>query len=1141
MNIDHSKSFYRSFFEHSMEAALLTAPDGAIFAANPAACKLFGRTEEEICKVGRSGLVDMSSPQLSSALSERAHTGMARAELIFIRGDGTRFPGEVSSKQFTDELGKVRTVLVVRDLTEHKLADDRIKASEEKFRKAFMTGADAFYLATFHEGKILEANESFKDVFGYTREEAIGKTSIELGLYADPIDRQKWVSEMETTGQIKNLKLRCNKKGGIPITVLLSVSLLEKGDEQLILGVVKDITEQTQAQEALRESEAYRRAIFESARDAILIMRGECFIDCNPSALMLYGADRESLVGHVPYEFSPEFQPDGRPSRESALEKIGAALNGVAQFFDWKHQRLDGTPFDAEVGLNRLDFGKEVFIQAIVRDVSERKHAEEALRENELKYRALFETADDAILLFTGEQWVDCNAAALRIYGCTREQIIGAHPSRFSPPVQPDGQPSGELAFKRISLAYANEPQAFEWVHCRADGTLFDAEVHLNRVDLGGKPYIQAMVRDVSSRKRAEVALKKSEERFQLSMEATSDGLWDWNAVTNEVYYSPACYHMLGYEVGDFSGTLKGWQELLHPDDIEHTMRVNMDCVEGRREIFSVEYRLKAKNGEWRWILGRGKSIARDLQGRSLRLVGTNSDVTERKQMEIALTETQAQIQAVMNSTEDMIWAVDPVRCGLLTFNQGLKKYFKERLNVDCQIGMTPEELLPPAFAAQWHDIYARALLEGSFVMEYLTSSGVNVWMLTVNVMKRGEEVFGISVFSKDITEIKQAQTRILKLSRLYDTLSQVNTTIVHSTNREDLFHNICKGVIEHGKFLMAWVGLVDEATHRVKPVCHDGAEQGYLTNIFISVDDIPEGRGPTGTSIRENRVCYINNFLTDERIRPWSEAASKRGFQSSVGLPLRLKGKVIGALTMYTGDPDFFDAEQLALMNEMSADISFALDNIAREAERMAAEEKIVTYLKQLEGAMQGTLLAVSNMVEQRDPYTAGHERRVGLIAADIAREIGWSDDKCSSLQKIGLVHDIGKISVPAEILSKPTRLTVLEFEIIKTHAEKGYEILKDVEFPLPIAEIIHQHHERMDGSGYPRGLKGDEILPEARILAVADVLESMASHRPYRPALGIDAGLKEIEDHRSTWFDATVVDAILTLVRKKGYRVPD
>lgn len=208
---------------------------------------------------------------------------------------------------------------------------------------------------------------------------------------------------------------------------------------------------------------------------------------------------------------------------------------------------------------------------------------------------------------------------------------------------------------------------------------------------------------------------------------------------------------------------------------------------------------------------------------------------------------------------------------------------------------------------------------------------------------------------------------------------------------------------------------------------------------------------------------------------------------------------------------------------------------------ERTRAEEKIRSYVLQLESSMRSTLEACAKMVELRDPYTAGHQDRVGKIAGAIAREMGWSETRCNSLELMGLVHDIGKVAVPAEFLTKPTRLSAYEFEIIKNHAQAGYEILKGLQFDdLPVAEIVRQHHERMDGSGYPQGLKGEQILPEARVLAVADVLESMASYRPYRPALGIDKALEELEKNSGKLYDAEAVDALIRLIREKHFALP-
>jgi HD-GYP domain-containing protein (c-di-GMP phosphodiesterase class II) len=186
-------------------------------------------------------------------------------------------------------------------------------------------------------------------------------------------------------------------------------------------------------------------------------------------------------------------------------------------------------------------------------------------------------------------------------------------------------------------------------------------------------------------------------------------------------------------------------------------------------------------------------------------------------------------------------------------------------------------------------------------------------------------------------------------------------------------------------------------------------------------------------------------------------------------------------------------------------------------------------------------TVQAISHMVDLRDPYTSGHERRVGELAAAIGTELGLTEHQVTGLRVAGGVHDVGKIAVPAEILSKPTRLSSAEFAIVKTHAQQGYEILKDIDFPWPVAETVWQHHERLDGSGYPRGLRGDEISLEARIMAVADVVESMSTHRPYRPALGVKAAVAELESKAGSLYDPVVVAACVRLFHQKGYQLPE
>lgn len=204
---------------------------------------------------------------------------------------------------------------------------------------------------------------------------------------------------------------------------------------------------------------------------------------------------------------------------------------------------------------------------------------------------------------------------------------------------------------------------------------------------------------------------------------------------------------------------------------------------------------------------------------------------------------------------------------------------------------------------------------------------------------------------------------------------------------------------------------------------------------------------------------------------------------------------------------------------------------------------EERTQSLKESEEKLKTTLIesvtAIASTVELRDPFTAGHQRRVAEIARAIAQELGWDKHKIEGLYLAGVVHDVGKIYIPAEILSKPGKLSDTEFNLIRLHPQAGYNILKGIDFPWPIAQFILQHHERVNGSGYPQGLNGDEILPEARLLMIADVIEAIASHRPYRPALGIDVALREIEENRGILFDPQIADAALRLFREKGYHV--
>jgi putative nucleotidyltransferase with HDIG domain len=252
---------------------------------------------------------------------------------------------------------------------------------------------------------------------------------------------------------------------------------------------------------------------------------------------------------------------------------------------------------------------------------------------------------------------------------------------------------------------------------------------------------------------------------------------------------------------------------------------------------------------------------------------------------------------------------------------------------------------------------------------------------------------------------------------------------------------------------------------------------------------------------------------------------------KSALLVPMMLQGEPIGVLQVQSNRPSAYSDEDADLLAGLANVAAISVQNalLVDEARRAAA---------QIRQGLEGTIRAVALTTEMRDPYTAGHQERVTRLAYAIARKMGLSEERVEGLRVAGLLHDVGKVSVPAELLSKPTRLTPAEFSLVKAHPQTGYEILKGVVFPWPVADIVLEHHERLDGSGYPRGLKGEAISLEARILAVADVVEAMVSHRPYRPALGVDKALGELEAGAGVLYDPEVVNVCLQLFHG-GYAI--
>jgi PAS domain S-box-containing protein len=376
----------------------------------------------------------------------------------------------------------------------------------------------------------------------------------------------------------------------------------------------------------------------------------------------------------------------------------------------------------------------------------------------------------------------------------------------------------------------------------------------------------------------------------------------------------------------------------------------------------------------------------------------------------------------------------------------------------------------------------------------------------------------------------KRSELKMKHLYSLQSVIRRINEEILKTRDERSLFKQICGHLTEIDYIRFAWIGIIREGAVEIIPAAWAGFENGYLSAIKVTQDDSEYGKGPVGMAIKTKQPSVIEDIVDDPRFGPWKKEALKRGYASVIALPIMYAGEAIGSLAVYSDRTGVFEKEEINFLTEVAGDIALGVRTI-----RM--EKRLERSLEHLQKAMNNTVEAIAHLCETRDLYTAGHQIRVAKLACAIGRKMGFDAERIEGIRVTASLHDIGKVSVPSEILNKPGRLSSIEFDIIKTHPQVAYNVLKNLYFPWPVALSILQHHERMDGSGYPEGTSGSKIILEARIIAVADVVEAMCSHRPYRAALGIDVAIGEISQKKGILYDADVVDACLVLFKKEGF----
>jgi PAS domain S-box-containing protein len=588
---------------------------------------------------------------------------------------------------------------------------------------------------------------------------------------------------------------------------------------------------------------------------------------------------------------------------------------------------------------------------------------------------------------------------------------------------------------------------------------------------------------EVANRKLAAL-----EENHRLIFENVTDIIFRIDADLTLTAVSPSVERILGYKPEDFIGRpVSTLVKLLDPESYERALD-EIRSVFGGTTITASTYRLITKDGST--IVGEVSGSPVRREGVVVGAIAAVRDISARQRAEDDLRESERKYYSLFEFLPVAVYEMD-FEANIVAANRAMFEMFKGT-EKDLAKGFKAWRLLSPE-AVVTSQANIQKLLKGEpvggteYTLRRLDGSAFPAIVVSSVVHCSGRPT-GLLGAVVDITDRKKAEEDLRRMNVFLDSIVENIPNMVFLKDARELrFVRLNRAGEELLGFSRA--DLLGKSDYDFFP-----KEQAD----FFAAKDREVLRGTELVEIPEE--------------------------------PLQTRRK--GERILHTKKVPIMDANgEPGFLLGISEDITA----------RKEVERKLLQTLESLKNAVNTTIHVMVSAVEARDPYTAGHQLRSASLACAIAAEMALPQDRIEGIQLAASIHDIGKMSIPAEILSKPTKLTTMEFTLIKEHSRKGYEILKNVESDWPLAEIVHQHHERLDGSGYPKGLKGDDILIEARILGVADVVESMASHRPYRPALGIRAALDEIKAKKGVLYDPGVVEACVRLFEEKRYQMPD
>ncbi|MDD5223664.1 MAG: PAS domain S-box protein [bacterium] len=763
--LKHASDEWRTTFDAMEDSVMLINLDHRIARVNMATSKMLGLPFKEIIGKQCFRLIHGTDCPIRTCVHQQTMAD-GKAHSAEISHPGLKKDFLVSTSPILDDSGRVvSSVHVMRDITENKRIAERLRLSEEKYSSVFNNSPDYIYINDVN-GAFLDANPAVLKVFDVSLGELKKKSYLD---YFAGDNQEELVSLADGLRQGHsvdglNLKVR-NSQGKIVEIEINAVPIFEDGRVASVLSLARDVSERKRMENILRESEDKFRAMFESSRDAIMTLDRQGFLDCNRATLNVFGcSSRDQFIFKHPSELSPPIQPDGKDSMTAAQERIEAAFTTGGQSFEWLHQRIDGTVFPAEVLLSRIEIGGKQALQAIVRDITERKKAEERVRESAERFENIFDSAGDGIMVADIEKktFLMGNNAICRMLGYSPEEIhnlgvMDIHPEKDIPYViaQFEKQAKGEIVSARDLPVK------------RKDGTVLYADINSTIVTSAGKKYLMGFFHDNTERKQAEEELRTTRDYLEKLLAYSNAPVIVWDPARKITRFNRAFERMTGYAVGEVIGRDL---EMLFPAESKESSLLEIDRTATGKFWETVEIPIQRKTGEVRWVLWNSANVYGEDGKTLLSTIAQGQDITERKNTEEALRRSEESFRLITENASDFINIIN--RKGIMLYaspshqllGYDLKEIVgkpvldfvsavdKEKINSLLQLLIQVEkEDLDRMLKEGNSDRYIYGVDDKSGNIHYLES--------TTNIVPNNETGdFNILFVSRDVTDRKKAE-----------------------------------------------------------------------------------------------------------------------------------------------------------------------------------------------------------------------------------------------------------------------------------------------------------------------------------------------------------------------------------------------